>query len=51
MAPYAEVNALDELIQKLSELLEDLGFDYDRLSKSGKEAYDEICLILAKLTQ
>lgn len=45
------MDELDTLIQKLSELLEDLGFDYDRLSNSGKETYDEICSILVKLTQ
>lgn len=39
----------DELIQKLSELLEDLGFDYDRLSNSGKQTYDEVMSLVAKL--
>ena len=41
----------DELIQKLSELLEDLAFDYDRLSYSGKQTYDEIMSLVAKLNQ
>lgn len=39
----------DELIQKLSELLEDLGFDYDRFSNSGKQTYDEVMSLVAKL--
>ena len=39
----------DELIQKLSELLEDLGFDYDRFSNSGKQTYDEIMSLVVKL--
>lgn len=39
----------DQLIQKLSELLEDLGFDYDRFSNSGRETYDEIMSLVAKL--
>lgn len=39
----------DELIQKLSELLEDLGFDYDRFSNSGKQTYDEVMSLIAKL--
>lgn len=41
----------DELLQKLTQLLEDMGWDYDRFSESGKKTYDEICNILAKLTQ
>lgn len=39
----------DELIQKLSGLLEDLGFDYDRFSNSGKQTYDEVMSLIAKL--
>lgn len=41
----------DELIQKLSELLEDLAFDYDRFSNSGKQTYDEIMSLVAILKQ
>lgn len=41
----------DELLSKLSELLEDLGFDYDRMSSSGQQTYDEIMSIMAKLVQ
>lgn len=39
----------DELIQKLFELLEDLRFDYYRLSNSGKQTYDEVMSLVAKL--
>lgn len=39
----------DEIIEKLSELLEDLGFDYDRMSYSGKETYEEIMSLVARL--
>lgn len=41
----------DELIDKLVSLCEDLGFDYDRMSTSGQETYDEIMSILAKLQE
>ena len=40
-----------ELLEKLSELIEDLGFDYDRMSQSGQQTYTEICSILALLNQ
>ena len=39
----------DKLIERLAELVENLGFDFDRLSQSGKETYDEICSIVNKL--
>lgn len=39
----------NQLIQKLSELLEDLGFDYDRFSTSGKQTYEEIMSLVYKL--
>lgn len=39
----------DQLIQKLSELLEDFGYDYDRFSTSGKQTYEEIMSLVAKL--
>lgn len=42
---------MDELLQKLVELVEDLGFDYDRMSESGRDTYNEICSTLAKLMQ
>ena len=40
----------NELFQKLSQLIEDMGWDYDRFSESGKQTYNEICNLLAKLT-
>lgn len=39
----------DKLLSKLAECVENLGFDYDRMSKSGQATYDEICSILSKL--
>lgn len=39
----------DKVIQKLSELIGDLGFDYDRMSQAGKQTYDEICNLMQKL--
>lgn len=39
----------DEVIQKLAELVENLGFDYDRMSQSGQATYDEICSLVNKL--
>ena len=41
----------DALLRQLAEKIEDLGWDYDRFSQSGKATYDEICSLLAKLTQ
>ena len=31
------------LLEQLKELIVDLGWEYDRMSSSGKESYDEIC--------
>lgn len=39
----------DKVIQKLSELIGDLGFDYDRMSQAGQQTYDEICSLINKL--
>lgn len=39
----------DKVIEKLSELLEDLGFDYDRMSQSGQQTYEEIMTLIAQL--
>lgn len=36
----------DKVIQRLSELIEDLGFDYDRLSQSGQQTYEELCSLI-----
>ena len=41
----------DKLLEKLSELLEDLGFDYDRMSASGQQTYTEIMSIMAELME
>lgn len=41
----------DKLIQELAQLIEDMGFDYDRFSLSGKETYDKICSLIARLAQ
>ena len=41
----------DKLLEKLSELIGDLGFDYDRMSQSGQQTYEEICSIMAQLSQ
>lgn len=41
----------NEALTRLVELILDLGFDYDRLSTSGKETYDEIVAILSTLNQ
>lgn len=42
---------MDDLLDYLAELIEDLGCDYDRMSQSGKDTYDKICSLVAKLTQ
>jgi hypothetical protein len=34
---------IQDLLQDIRGLVTDLGFDYERLSKSGKEIYDELC--------
>lgn len=39
----------DQIIQKLSELISNLGFDYDRMSQAGQQTYDEICSLINKL--
>lgn len=39
----------DGVIQKLSELINDLGFDYDRMSRAGQQTYDDICNLMNKL--
>lgn len=41
----------DYILDKLAELIENLGFDYDRMSQAGKATYEEICVLIAKLTQ
>ena len=39
----------DKLLQELAQLIEDMGFDYDRFSQSGQETYDKICSIVNTL--
>lgn len=39
----------DEVIQKLDELITDLGFDYDRMSQAGQHTYEEICKYMQML--
>lgn len=39
----------DVVIEKLAELIADLGWDYDRLSVSGKQTYNEICSLMSML--
>lgn len=40
---------LDKLLERLSALIEDLGWDYDRFSNAGQETYEEICSLINKL--
>lgn len=39
----------DKTIEELAWLIGELGFDYDRMSQSGQEAYDKICSLINKL--
>lgn len=39
----------DELLKELADLIEDMGFDYDRFSMAGQETYDKICSVVNKL--
>ena len=36
---------------KLLELIDLMGFDYDRFSSSGQQTYDEICTIIATVEE
>ena len=40
---YIKVNKLGD---KLFSLIDDLGWDYQRMGRSGRETYDEICHLL-----
>jgi len=40
----------DEIIARLAELVENLAFDYDRMSQAGKQTYEEICSLIDMLT-
>ena len=35
----------------LVDLIDDMGWDYDRFSSSGQETYDKICTILATVEE
>lgn len=39
----------EAVLKRLAALIEDMGFDYDRFSKAGKETYAEILLLLETL--
>ena len=41
----------DEAGHRLLELIDLMGFDYDRFSSSGQQTYDEICTILATVKE
>ena len=41
----------DKLIDRLDELIESLGWDYDRMSQAGKDTYTEICSVMAMLKE
>ena len=36
---------------KLLELINDMGWDYDRFSSSGQETYDKICTIIGTVEE
>ena len=38
---YAQ-DEINDLIDSIEELVGDLGWDYDRMSSSGKETYDKL---------
>jgi hypothetical protein len=34
---------IQDLLEDVINLIDDLSFDYDRLSQCGKQTYDELC--------
>jgi hypothetical protein len=34
------------MLQDIKDLVEDLGWDYERMSSSGQETYDKLCELL-----
>ena len=36
-----------EMLEIIQGLVYDLGFDYERMSRNGKEIYDELCEVLS----
>lgn len=41
----------DKLLEQLTEKLLDLGLDYDRMSTSGQQTYDEIMILLSQIVR
>jgi len=37
---------IQDLIEEIQTLTINLGEDYQRLSRSGKDAYDDLCMVL-----
>ena len=33
-------------LEKIRDLVDDLGWDYDRMSSSGQETYEQLCKLL-----
>ena len=42
---------VDENGDKLTTLIDDLGWDYQRMSSSGRQIYDEICHLLGTIPE
>ena len=40
------ISADKEVLKELLSLIDDLGWDYDRMSRSGKHAYSKIVILL-----
>ena len=41
----------DKAGHELLQLIDDMGWDYDRFSSSGQETYDKICVILGTVEE
>ena len=41
-----KIETIQTKSQKVKDLVFELGWDYDRMSSSGREYYDELCSIL-----
>ena len=42
---------VNDLGDKLTTLIDDLGWDYQRMSSSGRQIYDEICHLLGTIPE
>ena len=42
---------VNDLGDKLTTLIDDLGWDYQRMSSSGREIYDKICHLLGTIPE